>query len=45
VAAALDPTDGGQLIVSLLPGLILQRTVLGLHPAAVGRAAAAMLDG
>ena len=45
VAATLDPTDGGQLIVSLLPGLILQRTVLGLHPAAVGRAAAAMLDG
>jgi AcrR family transcriptional regulator len=45
VAPALDPTDGGQLIVSLLPGLILQRTVLGLHPAAVGRAAAAMLDG
>jgi len=45
VAATLDPPDGGQLIVSLLPGLILQRTVLGLHPAAVGRAAAAMLDG
>ncbi len=45
VAAALDPADGAQLIVSLLPGLILQRTVLGLHPAAVGRAAAAMLGG
>lgn len=44
VAAALDPADGAQLIVALLPGMILQRAALGLHPAAVGRAAAAMLD-
>jgi AcrR family transcriptional regulator len=45
VPAGLDPADGAWLVFALLPGMILQRAMLGHDGAAVGRAAAALLDG
>jgi AcrR family transcriptional regulator len=45
VPAGLDPDDGARLVMALLPGMILQRAVFGHDAAAVGRAAAALLDG
>ena len=43
--AGLDPTDGAHLVVALLPGLIVQRAVLGLDSAGVRRAALVLFDG
>jgi hypothetical protein len=45
VPAGLDATDGAWLVFALLPGMILQRAMLGHDGTAVGRAAAALLDG
>jgi AcrR family transcriptional regulator len=45
VPAGLDPADGAWLVFALLPGMILQRAMLGHDGTAVGRAAAALLDG
>lgn len=45
VPADLDPEDGARLVVTLLPGLILQRAAFGRDPAAVGRAVAVLLGG
>ncbi|GAB3444110.1 hypothetical protein GCM10027570_13070 [Streptomonospora sediminis] len=45
VPARLDPGDGARFVLALLPGMILQRAVLGDDAAAIGRAAAALLDG
>ena len=43
VPAAVVPDDAARFVVALLPGLIMQRTVLGLDTLAVGRAAEGML--
>ena len=43
VDAAVAPEDAARLVIALLPGLIMQRTVLGLDTRAVGRAAEALL--
>lgn len=45
VPPGLDPRDGARFVQALLPGMILQRAVFGDDVAAVGRAAAALLDG
>lgn len=42
VPAGLDPRDGAGLVFTLLPGLILQRTVLGVDLEVVARAAKAL---
>jgi AcrR family transcriptional regulator len=44
VPAGLDVGDGATLVVALLPGLLLRRAAFGADAAAVGRAAAALLD-
>lgn len=43
VPASLDPDDGARLVLALLPGMILQRQLLGHDAAAIERAASAML--
>lgn len=43
VPAALDPHEGAQLLVTLVPGLILSRVALGAESATVVRAVRALL--
>jgi len=45
VPPQLDPADGARLVVTVLPGLVVGRTVLGHDSAALLRAARALLDG
>ena len=44
VPAGLAVADGAALVMALLPGIILRRAAFGTDAAAVGRAAAALLD-
>ena len=43
VPAGLDPHEGARLVVTLVPGLILQRVALGVETATVTRAVRALL--
>lgn len=43
VPASVVPDDAARFVIALIPGMIMQRTVLGIDTAAVGRAAATLL--